>query len=160
MLPPRLLLTLVVFALTLVLPAHASSPAYGAPIPLVNAQRVLAAAKEEAGRNQWNVAIAIVDAGGHLVAFERMDSTQYGSIEVALGKARTAAAFRRPSKAFETGIAAGGESLRLLTLPGMLAIEGGLPLVSDGKIVGAIGVSGVTPVQDGLIAGAGAAAIK
>ena len=87
-------------------------------------------------------------------------STQYGSVVVAQDKARTAAAFRRPSKAFQDMVAAGGEGLRMLALPGALPIEGGLPLVVGGKIVGAIGVSGVTSAQDGQIAGAGAAALK
>jgi glc operon protein GlcG len=133
---------------------------YGAPIALAEARQVLAAAQAEARKNQWNVCIAIVDAGGHLVAFERMDSTQYGSVEVAFDKARSAAAFRRPTKAFQDGVAAGGEGLRLLKLTGGMPIEGGLPLVVGGKLVGAIGVSGVTSEQDGKIAAAGVAALK
>jgi uncharacterized protein GlcG (DUF336 family) len=138
----------------------AEAPAYGAPISLPEAKRVLAAAQAEAAKNKWNVAIAIVDSGGHLVAFERMDTTQYGSVEVAQEKARTAAAFRRSSKVFQDGVAAGGEGLRMLRLPGAIPLEGGLPLVAGGKIVGAVGVSGVTSAQDGQIAAAGAAAIK
>ena len=130
---------------------------YGAPIGLAEAKRVLAAAQAEAAKNNWMVAIAIVDTGGHLVAFERMDTTQTGSVDVAQEKARTSAAFRRPSKAFQDSVASGGEGLRVLRLPGALPIEGGLPLVRDGKIVGAIGVSGVTSAQDGQIAAAGAA---
>ena len=133
---------------------------YGAPIPLAEAKRVLAAAQAEAVKNKWNVAISIVDTGGHLVAFERMDTTQFGSVEVAHEKARTSVAFRRPTKTFQDGVAAGGEGLRLLKLPGALPIEGGLPLVVGGKIVGAIGVSGVTSAQDGMIAAAGVAALK
>lgn len=136
------------------------SPAYGAPIPLAEAKRVMAAAQAEAAKNNWSVAIAIVDGGGHLVALERMDTTQYGSVEVALEKARTASAFRRPSKLFQDSVAAGGEGLRMLNLTGAMPIEGGVPLVSGGKIVGAIGVSGVTSAQDGQIAAAGAAALK
>lgn len=154
----RLLLTLVLLALAPIVRGQAVP--YGAPIPLAEAKRVLAAALAEATNNNWNVAIAIVDTGGHLVAFERMDSTQYGSVEVAQDKARTSAAFRRPSKAFQDVIAAGGEGLRLLKLSGATPIEGGLPLVVGGKIVGAIGVSGVTSAQDGQIAAAGVAAIK
>jgi glc operon protein GlcG len=158
MITPRILLAFLVTAFAPLL--RAQSPAYGAPIPLTEARRVLAAAQAEASKNNWNVVVAIVDSGGHLVALERMDTTQYGSVEVALEKARSAAAFRRPSKAFQDGVAAGGEGLRLLKLAGAMPIEGGLPLVSGGKIVGAIGISGVTSAQDGQIAAAGAAVLK
>lgn len=133
---------------------------YGAPISLTDAKRVIAAAQAEATKNKWEVCIAIVDGGGHLVAFERMDTTQFGSVEVALEKAKTAAGFRRSSKAFQDVVAAGGEGVRMLKLPGAVPIEGGLPLIAGGKIVGAIGVSGVTSAQDGQIAAAGAAALK
>jgi glc operon protein GlcG len=144
----------------ILLPAVArANPAYGEPINLENAQAAITAAKAEALANGWAVAIAVVDAGGHLVAFERLDSTQHGSIEVALEKARTSAAFRRPSKAFEEILAGGGEGLRILGLRNATPIEGGLPLLVDGKVVGAIGVSGVTAAQDGQIAAAGAAAL-
>jgi uncharacterized protein GlcG (DUF336 family) len=94
------------------------------------------------------------------VAFERMDTTQHGSVDVAQEKARTSVAFRRPSKAFQDTIAAGGDGMRMLKLPGALPIEGGLPLMMGGKIVGAIGVSGVTSAQDGQIAAAGSAVLK
>lgn len=157
---PRLLLALVLAVLAPVLRAQVVNLPYGAPIPLAEAKRVLAAAQAEAAKNNWNVAIAIVDSGGHLVAFERTDTTQYGSVEVALEKARTSAAFRRSTKAFQDIVAAGGEGLRLLKLAGSTPIEGGLPLVSGGKIVGAIGVSGVTSAQDGQIAAAGTAVLK
>jgi uncharacterized protein GlcG (DUF336 family) len=140
--------------------AQSADLPYGAPIPLAEARRVLTAAQAEAAKNKWNVAIAVVDSGGHLVAFERMDTTQFGSVAVALEKASTAVAYRRPSKAFQDTIAAGGEGMRMLKLPGAIPIEGGLPIVVDGKIVGAIGVSGVTSVQDGQIAAAGKAALK
>jgi uncharacterized protein GlcG (DUF336 family) len=141
-------------------PAAASMPLpYGAPISLVQARAVLAAAQAEATANKWAVVIAIVDTGGHLVLLERMDVTQYGSVEVALGKATTSAAFRRPSKAFQDLVAAGGEGLRTLSLPGATPIEGGLPLIHEGRIIGAIGISGVTSVQDGQIARAGAAVL-
>jgi uncharacterized protein GlcG (DUF336 family) len=132
---------------------------YGAPITLVQARAVLAAAQAEAIANKWAVVIAIVDTGGHLVLLERMDVTQYGSVDVALGKATTAAAFRRSSKAFQDLVAAGGEGLRTLSLPGATPVEGGLPLIHEGRIIGAIGVSGVTSVQDGQIARAGAAVL-
>ena len=148
--------------ITLVSALHAQSTAvpYGAPIPLAEAKRVLVAAQAEAVRNNWNVAIAIVDSGGHLVAFERMDSTQYGSVVVAQDKARTAAGFRRSSKAFQDTVASGGEGARILRLTGAMPIEGGLPIVVNGRLVGAIGVSGVTSAQDGKIAAAGLVAVK
>src|SRR5262245_3806183 len=95
----RLLLPLIVFASFA--RAQIADVPYGAPIPLADAKKAIAAAQAEATKNKWNVAVAIVDTGGHLVAFERMDTTQYGSVEVAQEKARTASAFRRPSKAFQ-----------------------------------------------------------
>lgn len=152
-----ILLALVAFAGTA--RAQAGNLPYGAPISLEQARKAMAAAQAEAKKNNWNVAIAIVDAGGHLVAFERMDTTQNGSVDVALAKARTSAAFRRPSKAFQDVVAGGGEGLRMLALPGAIPVEGGVPLIVDGRIVGAIGVSGVTSAQDGQIARAGAAAL-
>ena len=157
----RLLLVLLLTALPGSLRAQAPGDlSYGAPIPLADAKRVLIAAQAEAARNKWNVAVAVVDSGGHLVAFERMDTTQFGSVEVAQDKARTAVAFRRPSKAFQDTIAAGGEGMRMLKLTGATPIEGGLPLVMNGKIVGAIGVSGATSAQDGQIAAAGLVVLK
>ena len=156
----RLLLVLVLTTLAGALRAQPTDLPYGAPIPLADAKRVLIAAQAEAAKNKWNVAVAVVDSGGHLVAFERMDTTQYGSVEVAQDKARSAVAFRRPSKAFQDTIAAGGEGMRMLKLTGATPIEGGLPLVMNGKIVGAIGVSGVTSAQDGQIAAAGLAILK
>jgi glc operon protein GlcG len=158
--PLRLILVTCFIVSALSLRAQSQDLPYGAPIPLAQAKRALAAAQAEATKNKWNVAIAIVDSGGHLVAFERMDTTQTGSIEVALQKAKTAAAFRRATKVFQDGVAKGGENLRTLRLPGAIPIEGGLLLVSEGKIVGAIGVSGVTSAQDGQIAAAGVAAVK
>lgn len=156
----RLLLPFAVVLLASSLRAQTPPAPYGAPIALAEAKRVIAAAQAEAMKNKWNVVIAVVDSGGHLVALERMDSTQYGSVVVAQDKARTAAAFRRSSKVFQDGVAAGGEGLRMLVLPGALPIEGGLPLIVGGKVVGAIGVSGVTSAQDGQIAAAGVAALK
>jgi glc operon protein GlcG len=156
----RLLLVFFVSVLLPALRAQIADVPYGAPIPLADAKRALVAAQAEAVKNKWSVAIAIVDTGGHLVAFERMDTTQFGSVEVAQEKARTAAAFRRPSKAFQDTVAAGGEGVRMLRLTGAMPIEGGLPIVVGGKIVGAIGVSGVTSAQDGQIAAAGLAAMK
>ena len=156
----RSLLALALLVSAFAVRARSADLPYGAPIPLAEARRVIAAAQAEATRNSWNVCVAIVDTGGHLVAFERMDATQYGSVEVAQDKARSAAAFRRPTKAFQDGVAGGGDGLRLLKLTGGSPIEGGLPLVAGGKIVGAIGVSGATSAQDGQITAAGAAGLK
>ena len=158
--PTRLILALTLAASAFAARLLSADTPYGAPLPLAEAKRILVAAQAEATKNQWNVCIAIVDSGGHLVAFERMDSTQYGSVDVAQEKARSAAAFRRPTKVFQDAVAGGGEGLRMLKLPGALPIEGGLPLVVGGKIVGAIGVSGVTSAQDGQIAAAGVAGLK
>ena len=133
---------------------------YGAPINLEQAKKAISAATAEARRNNWGMAIAVVDTGGALVSFERMDNTQTGSIKVAIQKAQSAAAFRRPTKVFEDTLASGGGGLRILGLPGAIPIEGGYPIVVDGRIVGAIGASGGTAQQDGLTAAAGLAALK
>lgn len=117
------------------------------------ARHVLAAAQKHARENKWNVCIAIVDDGGHLVCFERMDGTQHGSALVSQRKAETAVAFKRPSKAFEDQIVGGRNAL--LALPTAVPLEGGVPLTVEGQMVGAIGVSGVTSQQDGMIAQAG-----
>ena len=133
---------------------------YGAPIGLENAKKVAAAAVAEASKNHWTMAVAVTDIGGDLVYFEKMDGTQTGSVKVALGKARTAVLFKRPSKVFQDIVAGGGDGLRILGLEGAVPIEGGVPLVMDGKIVGAIGLSGGTSDQDGQCARAGADAVK
>ncbi|HEV8436548.1 MAG TPA: heme-binding protein [Methylomirabilota bacterium] len=142
-------------------PAAPAPPApYGSPISLDQAKKAMAGAEAEARKNNWNVVIAIVDSGGNLVMLQRMDNTQFGSIEVAKQKAHTAVAFRRPTKVFQDLIGQGGVNLRLLNLQGASVLEGGVPVVLDGKIVGAIGVSGVTSQQDAQIATAGADALK
>ena len=142
--------------------ANAQTPTtpYGAPINLEQAKKVVAAAEAEARKNSWNVVIAVLDSGGHLVLLQRLDNTQFASVEVAQQKAYSAVAFRRPTKVFQDGVAAGGEGLRLLKLAGATPVEGGLPLIADGKLVGSIGVSGVTSQQDNQIAKAGAVALK
>lgn len=132
---------------------------YGTPINAETAKTIAAPAFAEARKNQWAMAVAIVDAAGDLVYFERMDDTQVGSVNVAIDKARSAVRFKRPTKAFQDALAAGGEGLRILALQGAIPVEGGLPLVVGGKIVGAIGVSGGTSAQDGQVAQAGAAAL-
>jgi glc operon protein GlcG len=114
----------------------------------------------EARRNHWTMAIAIVDPGGHLVYFEKMQDTQTGSVDLAIEKARTSALFRRSTRLFQDAVAAGGEGLRVLRLTGAIPIEGGVPLIVDGKVVGAIGVSGGSGEQDGQVARIGAAGVK
>jgi uncharacterized protein GlcG (DUF336 family) len=133
---------------------------YGTPITVEMARKVAAPAVAEARRNGWTMAVAIVDTHGDLVYFERMDDTQVGSVDVAIAKARSAARFKRPTKAFQDAVAAGGEGLRVLALTGAVPVEGGLPLVSEGRIIGAIGMSGGTSAQDGQAAAAGTAVLK
>ena len=132
---------------------------YGPSITLDVARTAAAAAIAEARRHTWDMAVAIVDTAGSLVYFEKMDDTQAGSVAVAQAKARSAALFKRPTKAFQDTLAAGGEGLRVLGLLGAVPVEGGLPLFIDGKIAGAIGVSGGTSGQDGQCAQAGVAAL-
>jgi glc operon protein GlcG len=134
-------------------PTPQASPGYGASIDLETARKVAAAAAAEGKNNGWAVAVAIVDTAGELVFFERMDDTQVASVHVAQEKARTAVRFKRPSKAFEDALVGG--RLAVLGLPGVTPLEGGIPLIINGKIVGAIGVSGVTSQQDGVCAQAG-----
>jgi uncharacterized protein GlcG (DUF336 family) len=133
---------------------------YGPSIPLNVAKTAAAAAIAEAREHTWDMAVAIVDTAGSLVYFEKMDDTQAGSVAVAQAKARSAALFKRSTKAFQDTLAAGGEGLRVLGLAGAVPVEGGLPLIIDGKIAGAIGVSGGTSGQDGQCAQAGVAALN
>jgi glc operon protein GlcG len=133
---------------------------YGASITIAQAKIAAAAALEEARANAWLMAVAIVDPAGLLVYFEKMDDTQAGSVIVAQTKARSAALFKRPTKAFQDALAAGGDGLRILTLEGAVPVEGGLPLVIDGRIAGAIGLSGGTSAEDGQCAQRGVDAIK
>jgi glc operon protein GlcG len=140
--------------------AHAQVPQYGANVTLDQAKKALAAADAEARKNSWPVAIAIVDTAGNLVLYQRHDNTQTASVQVAQDKAVSAAIYRRTTKVVQDGLAAGGAGLRLLGLRGMSPVEGGIPLFIDGKIVGGIGVSGVTSEQDGMVAKAGADALS
>jgi uncharacterized protein GlcG (DUF336 family) len=117
------------------------------------------AAEAEAIRNRWPMVIAIVDSTCHLVALHRLDQAQYGSVHVALAKAETALNFRRPTRAFEDSVAAGGVGLRVLAMPTVTPLEGGIPLLRDGEIVGAIGVSGMQSSHDAQVAQAGAEAL-
>jgi len=141
--------------------AQGGPPPYGAPITLDAAKKAMAAAEAEAKKNNWPVVISIIDSGGHLVALHRIDNTQLGSIEIATGKAMTALKLRRPSKVLQDAIAGGGAGLRMLAIyPGVIPLEGGILIVSGGKIIGAIGVSGVASEQDAVVAKAGAEAAK
>ena len=133
---------------------------YGAPINGENAKKAAAAALAEARKNNWNMAAAVVDPAGDLVYFEKLDGTQAASVDIAVDKARSSARFKRPTKALQDVLAAGGEGLRLLGLQGAVPVDGGVPILIDGKIVGAIGLSGGTSAQDGQCAAAGAAVIK
>jgi uncharacterized protein GlcG (DUF336 family) len=135
--------------------AQGPPPPYGAPITLEQAKKVLAGAEAEAKKNSWNMVIVVMDSGGNLVALERMDGAQLGSIEVARDKAYSAVAFRRPTKAFDDALAQGGANLRILKLAGASPIEGGIPIVVDGKVVGSVGASGGTSAQDAQVARAG-----
>ena len=134
---------------------HAQVPQYGANVTHEQARKAIAGAVTNAKSQNLPMAIAVVDTAGQLVAFERMDNTQFGSIAVSQDKAASAALYRRPTKVFQDALAAGGAGLRILTLRGANAVEGGVPLIIDGKIMGAIGVSGGSAEQDGVVAKAG-----
>ena len=135
--------------------AQAQVPQYGTNVNHEQARKAIAGAVADARKQNLPMAIAVVDTAGQLVAFERMDNTQYGSIAVSNDKASSAALFRRPTKVFQDVLAGGGAGLRVLTLRGANAVEGGIPLMLDGKIIGAIGVSGGSAEQDGVVAKAG-----
>ena len=141
-------------------PSPPPTTPYGPPIGLEAAKKVMAAAEAEAMKNNWAMAIAILDSTGHLVMLHRLDNTQYGSIGVAEDKARSALDFRRPTKVFEDLVAQGGIGLRTLAVRGASPLEGGIPILVDGKIIGTVGVSGATSVQDGQVAKAGVDAAK
>ena len=138
-----------------------SSPvAYGPPISLEVAKKVAAAALAEASKNNWTMAVAIVDPGGYLVYFEKMEHTQLAGSRIAIDKARSAALFKRPTRVMQEMLAAGGAGVRVLRLRGAIPIDGGLPLIADGKIIGAIGMSGDTSENDGRCCQAGADVLK
>ena len=134
-------------------------PPYGAPISLEQAKKVMAGAEAEARKNNWPVVIVVLDSGGQLVMLQRLDNAQWGSVEIAKEKARSSVALRRPTKALQDAIAQGGANLRLLNI-GYSVLEGGIPIVVDGKIIGSVGVSGVTSQQDAQIGQAGIDALK
>lgn len=150
----------VLGAFLIAAPALAQAPAppqYGLPIGAAAAKKAVAAAIAEHDKTgAFPMVIAVVDTGGHLVYLERMDNAQIGSVRIAIAKARSAALFRRPTKVFEDALAGGRQAI--LGLPGAIPSEGGVPITSGGKIIGAIGASGGTAPQDGQVAGAGAKA--
>ena len=150
----------IVFALSAATVSAQLPNPYGASINGENAKKVAAAALAEARKNNWTMAVAVVDTAGDLVYFEKLDGTQAASVGIAVDKARSSARFKRPTKALQDVLAAGGEGLRLLALQGAVPVDGGVPLLIEGKIVGAIGMSGGTSAQDGQCAAAGVAALK
>ena len=141
-------------------PANFQLTPYGPPVSLETAKKAAAAALAETRKNNWLMAVAVVDPSGNLVYYEKMDNTQLGSAKVAVNKARSAALFKRPTKAFQDALAGGGAGLRVLALEGAVPVEGGFPLMVDGKIIGAIGLSGDTSEHDAQCAKAGADAIQ
>jgi glc operon protein GlcG len=140
--------------------AQTTPPPYGPPIGIEGARAVMAAAESEASKNNWSVVISIIDSGGNLVMLHRHNDVQLSSIEISQGKAKTALMFKRPSKVLDDAISSGGAGLRFLALKDIVPLEGGLPIVADGKIIGAIGVSGVLSSQDTQVARAGADGLK
>lgn len=162
--PFRKLIALSAISFSMMAGAQTAAPTppapaapYGAPITFEQAKKAMVAAEAEAVKNNWNVVITIVDSGSHMVMMQRMNNVGLASVKIAEGKATSANNFRRPTKALEDVVAGGGAGLRLLSL-GVSVLEGGVPIVIDGKIVGAIGVSGVTSAQDAQIGRAGAEA--
>jgi len=134
--------------------AQAPPAEYGAPITIEQAKKIMAGAEAEATKNKWPVVITILDSGGQIVMVHRLDNAQWGSVDISKEKARSSVALRRPTKVFQDLIAQGGANLRLLNI-GYSVLEGGIPIVVGGKIIGAVGVSGVTSQQDAQIAQAG-----
>src|SRR5688500_15148195 len=149
----KLLLGLAAATFACAASAQDRRPDYGTSITVTQAKRVAAGILAECAKNGWNVAVAIVDTHGSLVYFERMENTQYASMDIAIGKAKSAATYRRPTRAFADAINKGGPATA--TLPGVFASPGGVPVFVDGKITGAVGVSGVTGDQDEQCAKAG-----
>jgi len=156
----RLAFGFVVFALgaTMALAQAPVRPPYGNAVNLETAKKIATGAMAEAKKQNWNVAVAIVDNHGMLIYYEMKDDTQTAAADISVEKARTAATWRRPSKEFEQTVADG--RLAILGLRNALPIEGGLPIIVDGKMIGAVGVSGVTSAQDAQIARAGLDALK
>jgi glc operon protein GlcG len=149
----RIVLGFTLAAFATVAAAQDKRPDYGPAVNTATAKKIAAATLAECQKNSWNVAVAVVDTHGYLVYFERMDNTQYASMDIAIGKAKAAATYRRPTRAFADVINKGGPATA--TLPGIFASPGGVPIMVDGKVTGAVGVSGVTGDQDEQCAKAG-----
>jgi glc operon protein GlcG len=156
----KMTLAAVTSAIALAAAAQQAPMMYGAPVNLETARKAAAAARAEATKKSWIMAIAVTDPAGNLVLFEKMDGTQTGSINIAIGKARSAAQFKRPTKVFQDLLAKGDNFTYLLGLEGAVPVQGGIPIVVNNQIVGAIGVSGGTGDQDTEVAVAGLAALK
>jgi uncharacterized protein GlcG (DUF336 family) len=133
---------------------------YGAPISLEEAKKPAAAALAEAVKNNWTMAVAVVDPSGNLVYYEKMDNTQLGSAELAIAKARSATLWKRSTKAMQDSLADGGSAVKVFRLQGAVPVAGGYPLIADGKIIGAIGVSGDSAANDNQCGLVGAAVVK
>jgi uncharacterized protein GlcG (DUF336 family) len=150
----RIALAVTLAACSTLALAQDKRPGYGTPVTTATAKKIAAGVIAECTKNQWNVAVAIVDPHGFLVYFERMENTQYASMDIAIGKAKAAATYRRPTRAFADVINKGGPATA--TLPGVFASPGGVPLMADGKVIGAVGASGATGDQDEQCSKAGA----
>lgn len=153
---PFRLLAIALLALTIAAPATAQT-ADAKVLTLSGVRAMAEAAEAEARRNNWNVAIAVVDTHGELLFFLKMDNVQQQSVDIAQAKARTAARMRRPTKALDDGVVGG--RLALLAVDGVLPLEGGVPVIHNGVVIGAVGVSGVTSAQDAQVAAAGIRAV-
>jgi glc operon protein GlcG len=153
---PKLFLAFALVAIATGASSQVLSNPYGAPIDLETAKKVVAASSAEAHKMGLGTVLAVTDPQGDLIYLEKADGSQNGSVAVAIAKSRSAAIHKRSTKVFEDQLASGGVNLRILLLPGAMPVEGGVPLLIDGKIVGAIGSSGGSPPQDGAIAKAGA----
>jgi len=149
----RIVLGFSLAAFASIAAAQDKRPDYGPSVNIATAKKIAAATLAECQKNQWNVAVAVVDTHGFLVYFERMENTHYASLDIAIGKARAAATYRRPTRAFADVINKGGPATA--TLPGVFASPGGLPIMVDGRVTGGVGVSGVTGDQDEQCAKAG-----
>ena len=154
----HLLRNLLLSAFVVVSATQLSAQVASKPIVTLElAKKIGAKAEAEAARNKWTIVVAIVDDGGNLIYLSKMDGTQIGSIDVAQKKARTAIKFKRPTKAFEDVVVGGRNTV--LSLPDVIAVEGGVPLIVDGAYIGAIGISGAKSNEDGIVAAAGATAL-
>jgi glc operon protein GlcG len=156
----RVLAAAVIAAVALGTESQMLPNPYGPPVSVASAKTAAAAALAEAAKHNWNMAVAVVDPSGTLVYYEKMDNTQTGSAQVSINKARSAALYKRPTKALQDALASGGAGLRVLALEGAVPVEGGVPLMSQGKVIGAIGLSGDSSEHDGQCAQVGAATIK